>query len=172
LGLDDVIDRALRDNAAELEENCALSQRPGQEYVVGNDDLRLRQGSQRFDEMGAGGRIEKGCRLVEQDDLGLHDQDAGQGRQAFLTGAEVVRGALAQAGEPDGGERLQDAAADFVLVASCVGGTEGYVLRDGRHEQLIVGVLEQEPDLTTGEGDVGVIHRLTANLNASLLPAQ
>ena len=145
-----------------------MSEGSGQGYVVRDDDLRLGQGSQRFDEVRSSRRIEKGSGLVEQDHLGLHSQDAGKSGQAFLTSAEVVRWALTQAAEPDGRERLADAPEYFVLLVPRVGGTKGYIFRNSRHKQLVVGVLEKQPDLTSSEGDVRAIHWSSDDLDASL----
>ena len=172
MSLDDIVDGAFRDDAAPLEENGSLSEGSGQGYVVSDDNLRLGQGLQRFDEVGSCRRIQKRSRLVEQDDLGLHGQDAGQGGQPFLPRAQVVRSARLQSGEADGRERSANAPAYFLFPITCVGWTEGYIFGDGGHKQLVVGVLEKKPYLAPSESDVRAIQRPSNNLDAPLTAKQ
>jgi hypothetical protein len=74
----------------------------------------------------------------------VHGEHGGHGHAATLPEAEVVRRPGTVLAHPDGVEglahpRLEDAAAQPV-----VGGAEGDVVADGRHEQLVVGVLEDD----------------------------
>lgn len=48
----------------------------GEVNVVGDEDLGLREVVQQFDQVSLAGGIEEGGRLVENQDLGLHGEDA------------------------------------------------------------------------------------------------
>jgi hypothetical protein len=58
----------------------------------------------------------------------------------------VQRGAVAVGEHVDGGERGVDPFPQRGAGHAEVGGTEGDVVADRRHEQLVVGVLEDDPD--------------------------
>ena len=57
-----------------------------------------------------------------------------------------MRSAVGHVLHPHRGQRGSDALAHLVVRHAEVERTEGDVLGDGRHEQLVVGILEDEPD--------------------------
>ena len=62
----------------------------------------------------AAARVEPGGRLVEDEDLGLHGEDARERAEASLAARERKRGDVALAGEPHELERAIHAAAYLV----------------------------------------------------------
>ncbi len=59
-----------------------------------------------------------------------------------------MRQSALEAGHPNRGERPVHAAMDLCLRDAHVQRTEGHVVEDGGGEELVIGILEDEPDLT------------------------
>ena len=77
---------------------------------------------------------------------GPHRQH-GRGRDsAALAEAEVVGRPVGEGLHPHGGERLVHAGLELGTTNPEVGRAEGDVVVHGRHEQLVIGVLEDDPD--------------------------
>jgi hypothetical protein len=60
-------------------------------------------------------------------------------------------------GHADGGEGPGDPLVELGAGEAEVGGPEGHVLADGGHEELVVGVLEDDAHAPAHLGDVGVV---------------
>jgi hypothetical protein len=81
--------------------------------------------------------------------------------------AEVVWCAVA---EPRGVDRLERGGhpiVEFVTAQPEIRWPERDVLTDGRHEELVVGVLEHQPDAPSDLGEVDVDHLEAADLDAA-----
>jgi hypothetical protein len=61
---------------------------------MGGEELGLRQVAQEMCEAAGSRRIEEGCRLVEDQEIGLHCEYSGDRGSTFFTGAEVVGGSV------------------------------------------------------------------------------
>ena len=118
--------------------------------MVGREDHRhavlLGQPVDERHEVGDALGIEPRGRFVEHQHLRLHREDARDGDPFLLAAREVVRHALAQVLDPEEGERLPDTVGDRLLVEAEVGRAERDVLLHGGGEDLVVGVLEDDPD--------------------------
>ena len=88
------------------------------------------------------GRVEVRRRLVEDEDLGLHREHGGHGDPAALPERQVVRRAVDEVEHPDLVERIDDPRLELRAAQAGVGGPELHVVAHRRHEQLVVGVLE------------------------------
>ena len=84
------VDGPFRRNGSGLKEDRAAAEGLCETCVVGHQDLGLRQAAQQFRQGALGGRIEKRCRFVQYQDLGVHGQDSGDGHAFLLARAEVV----------------------------------------------------------------------------------
>jgi len=117
--------------------------------LVRRDDERvtaLVERCQEIDEVSTAARIEVRRRLVEQDDVGLHDQHRGQSDALLLPAAELERGTAGQMGEMQFFEHTLDRVAHAVGWPAELEWPEGDVVEDGRREQLDVRFLEDQPD--------------------------
>ena len=111
-----------------------------------DQDLGLRERPEGLDERLARGRVQIGGRLVEQQDFRLHRQHAGERGSPALAGAQVVRRAVALPVETHLRQAAIHPGAHSLGVKSHVQRAEGYVLLDRRHEDLVVGILEEHAD--------------------------
>src|SRR5438067_143673 len=100
-------------------------------------------------------RVEEHRRLVEQEDLRLHRQDAGEGGTAFFAAGEMERHALLEAGQSDARQRLGDARAYFRSGQTEIQGTERDVVADGGAEELLVAVLKDNADVSVEAATLG-----------------
>ena len=101
--------------------------------------------------------IERAERLVEEEDLGLGGEGAGEGDALALAAGELVGVALAEAGEADGFEELVDAVGDFLFGRAIFAAdfeAEGNVFKDVEVAEEGV-VLEDETDAALTGGGIG-----------------
>ena len=110
------------------------------------------------------GPVLPGCRLVEDEDRRIHRQDAGQGDELAQRQVEVVRVDRARRLEPDRGEGGVGGPPDRIRRAPQVPRAEGDLPLDRSVEQLVVRVLEDEPDrggqpVDRHRPDVGPVER-------------
>ena len=83
---------------------------------------------EQLDHVRLAGRVEAGGRLVEQQDVRLHGQHAGQAHPLLLPVAEVVDRPMAKIGGIDRGERLFDALGHLGFREAQVSRAERHVL--------------------------------------------
>ena len=113
---------------------------------MGHHEQREVEPVEDLDEVAASGRVEVRGRLVQHEQLGAHGQDRGDGDATALPEAEVVRGTGAVVGHADLVECAVDGGVQVRAGHAEVGRSEGHVVAHGRHEQLVVGVLEDDAD--------------------------
>ena len=94
-----------------------------------------------------------GRRLVEHEDRRVHREDAGQGDELAPRQVQVVRVRRALFGQPDGGEAGLDERRSLGRRDPEIARAEGDLALDGPLEELLVGVLEDEPDRPGQVGD-------------------
>ena len=111
-------------------------------------------------------RVEVRRRLVEHEDVGPHRQHRGQRDPPALAEAEVVRRAIGGVGHADGVERLGRAGVQLGAAQPEVRRPERDVVADGRHEQLVVGILEHDADAPADLGQVGLLDGQAADGDA------
>ena len=96
-------------------------------------------------------RVQPGGGLVQNEHLGLHGDDPGDGHPALLAAGQLEGGLLQlvvpQAHEVGG---LPHPAVDLLLVQAHVPGAEGDVLVDRLLKELVLRVLEHQPHLEAG----------------------
>ena len=150
-----VAGRAVGDHDPVAEHDRARAQLERVGQVVGDHQHRHVERAQDVGELAARGGVEVGRRLVEHQDLRLHRQHGGDRDPAALAEGQVVRRPVGEVGHADPVERVHRPGASSSAPAHAeVGRPERDVLADGRHEQLVVGVLEDDadpaPDLARG----------------------
>ena len=109
---------------------------------------------EQFGELAAPDRVEPGGRLVEHEHVGLHRQHGGDRDATLLAAAEVMWRPVGEVGGTDGLEAVSRRASRSAAANAEVGRSEGDVVADGVHEQLIVRVLEHDTDPATDLGEV------------------
>ena len=112
-----------------------------------DDQHRRVEPRQGLGQFPAGDGIEVGRRLVENEHLGFTRQNGGQCRAPALTTRHVGGTARGQIGHRHDLEGTRDTRFQFGAADPEVGGSKRDVLREGRHEQLVVGILEDHSDL-------------------------
>ena len=113
---------------------------------MGDHEHRAVEPQQDLGELAARDGVEVCRGLVEHEDLGVAREDGGQGGAAALPAREVHRRPVGELRHADGLERLLDPQRQLRLGDPEVGRPERDVVGDGRHEQLVVGVLEDDAD--------------------------
>ncbi len=105
-------------------------------------------------ELPATRRIEVGRGLVQDEDLRPHREHRRHRDPTPLPERQVVRRPIGVCRHPHHRERLTDAGVEFRSAQAEVRGPESHVVADGRHEQLVVGVLEDDahPAADLGQG--------------------
>ena len=98
-------------------------------------------------QVGRPARVESGDGFVEDEDLGLHGEDAAQGNESLLSAREVEGGGTGLIDDAEEFELLVHAARDFFLGKTEVARTVGDVLGHGLGEELALGALHHEADL-------------------------
>ena len=130
--------------ATTIQENGSGGEGGNGARVVGGQHHGLPQRLQVGEEAFGRHRIERVGWLVEEQHVRFHGEYGGERNQALFAARELVRDALGEAVEA---ESVEGAFGDSTCLRSAtakVEGTERYVFEDGRAEQLIVGVLEEQ----------------------------
>ncbi len=146
-----------RDHAL-AEDEGARAQLQGVRQVVRDHQDGDVQRAQDVGQFAAGGGVEVGGGLVEDEDLRLHRQYGRHRDPAPLAEGEVVRGPVLELRHADPFEGPVDALLQLRPLESGRRGTEGHVLADRRHEQLVVRVLEHDADPASDLGHVPLAH--------------
>jgi hypothetical protein len=125
---------------------------------VGDHEEGDVQAAEDVGELAARRGVQVARRLVEDQDLRAHGQHGGDGHAAPLPEGQVVRGPVGEVGHAHGLEGLDDAGVELRAPDTEVRRTERDVVAHRRHEELVVGVLEDQahpsPDLEqVGLGD-------------------
>ena len=90
-------------------------------------------------------------------------QDGGHRDPASLAEAEVVRRSVGGTLHAHGGERFMDPGVELVAADAEVPRTERDVVAYGRHEELVVRILEHDADATPDLGEVALVDGETAD---------
>jgi hypothetical protein len=114
--------------------------------VVGDHQDGHVQAEQDLGQLAASGRVQVGGRLVQDEDLRFHRQYGRHRDPAALAETEVLRRAAGDVEHADGLQGPLHPLVEFGAAQAQVGGAERDVLADGRHEELVVGVLEDDAD--------------------------
>jgi hypothetical protein len=125
---------------------------------VGRDEQGLLEALQQADQFPAAPGVEARRRLVEDEDRGIHREDRRERDPLALTEREPMRDAALRAGHPDRREGPLDAIVDLVGRQAEVDRPERDVVEDGRAEELVVGILEDQADLGTDRLDGRPVH--------------
>jgi hypothetical protein len=107
-------------------------------------------------------RVEVARGLVQHQHVGSHGEHGGHGDTSALPEGQVVRCPVGDLCHADGCERLVHPLLQGRPAQAEVGRPEGDVVANRRHEQLVVGVLEDQPDPATYIGEVRAVHWHTA----------
>ena len=123
-----------------------LAQLDGVRQVVGDHEHGDVERAQDVGELAPRRRVEVRRRLVEHEDLGSHREHGRDGDPPALAEGQVVRRPVGEVAHPDAVERLDDARVELGAAQAEVGRPERHVVAHRRHEQLVVGVLEDDAD--------------------------
>ena len=132
------------DDAAVGEDHRSLAQLGRQRKVVCGDQHRAIDALEDVEQLAPGTRVEVGGRLVEHEQARAHGEHGGDRHAPALAHRQLERRPLGGALHADGGECLRHAPLDLRARQALVERAERHVLRDGRHEELVVRVLEDE----------------------------
>ena len=146
------------------QDDRAVAEGAGEQEVVGHDDHRPRDPGQQLQELSPGAGVEVGRRLVEHEQLRPHGEDGGDRRPPALALRQRVGGAARRARQAHRGEGVLDPRGNLVAAQSQVERPERHVLAHGRHEQLVVRVLEHEADPRPQRPRVRRAHRQAGDL--------
>ena len=134
---------------------------------MGDDDHRGGQGSEGLGQFAARHRIEIGRRLVKYQDLRFTGQNRGQRRPPTLTTGEMRGAAVGVFGHRHDFQRGVNPLGQRVTSDAEVRRAECDVLCDGRHEQLVVGILEHHPDPPSDVAQILAAQRHSADLDSA-----
>ncbi len=137
--------------------------------IVGDQDDGDVEPPEDMGELASRSRIEVGRGLVEHEHVGIHRQHRRQCDSSALAEAEVVWGAVGVVVHADCAERRGNPSVELVAGDSEVGRTERHVLAHRGHEELVVGVLEDDPHSPTDLAEVRLGHGQAADADVALL---
>lgn len=139
--------------------------------IVGGDDFRgLDRPEQRLQQPLSPG-IETPRRFVQGQDPRPAGQEAGQADPLFLSAAQVMGGTPLESRKPDFRQSLPDDALDVPLPRTELPRAERNVLEDRGAEQLVLRVLEKQPDVAPDVRQIGFDHGQAVNPNRRAAPA-
>ncbi len=150
--------RAVRRDHALAEDQGARAQLQGVGQVVRDHQDRHVQRAQDVCQFAAGGGVEVGGGLVEDEDLRFHGEDGRDGHPAALSEGEVVWRAVLELRHADPLQGPLHALLQLRPLQPGRRGPERHVLPDGRHEELVVRVLEDDADPAPDLGHVPLVH--------------
>ncbi len=100
---------------------------------------------QGFDQTSGGTIIKTGGRLVKQQHVGLHSENAGEADKPLLAAGKLVGDPLLHAVKSERGERAPGEGDGGGAIKAEIERPEDNVLKDRRAKELIVRILEQQP---------------------------
>ena len=150
---EDVGGRASRAKLSAVEQQHSVTEIDDDVEVVRRDDLAAGELFEDRDQRAACSWVETAEGFVERQHARLTRENSGETDALTLAEAQSQRAARFVAGESNGGEAVAHALSRFVVREAEIQWAEGDVLEDGRAEELIVGVLKEEPDSAADFGD-------------------
>ena len=135
----------VRNHYPPIQYHRPAAKRLSEAQVVRHDELRDCEATENLEEFLSARRIEVRCRLVEDDDFRLHGQHTGNRHPPLLTKGEVVGRPVRQIGYLDSSQRPLHTLLQLFALDAEVLGPERDVLGHRRHEELVVGVLKDNP---------------------------
>ena len=123
----------------------------------------ISQGEKDLDELATRCRVEVRRRFVEDEHVGAHREHRRQRHSPAFAEAEVVWRTIAVPAHADRAQRIGHPSVQLVAAQAQVGRPERDVLADGGHEQLVVGVLEDDADAATDLAQVRLHHGQAAD---------
>ena len=112
------------------------------------------EGADDVGQLAARGRVEVRGRLVEHEDLRVHGEHRRDGDPSPLAEGQVVRRPVGELGHAHLCQGLEHPGVELVAAQPEVARPERHVVADRRHEQLVVGVLEDDADAAPDLGEV------------------
>lgn len=168
--VENVVGGPLGDNRAKVKDDHARTRLDYQLQVVGGDDLGDGQADKQGLEFAPAARVEVAGGLVKGEYAGVAGQEASQAHAAFLPLAQVVRVAILEAAHSHLAERSGDSLRKPGLSEAHLLGAESDILPDGRTEELIIRVLEEQAYLGANGSEVALHHRFAKDLNGGWVP--
>lgn len=129
----------------------------GEGEVVGRDDFEDGQRIQTVAQLATGTGIEHGVGLIKEDGLGTHGEDPGQSDPTLFAAGKTGRVAVRQVRNGKLREGFVGAGGDFRFREAQIAGAECDVLANGLRHELIVGILENQPDAAADGGEIAAL---------------
>ncbi len=159
---------AVGGDAPGREDHGTLAEFGGEREVVRDDEHRALERLEHLEQLSPRAGIEVGRRLVEHEQGRLHRQDGRDRHAPALAERELVRAAVCDVLHPHGAQRRSHAILEPRAGEPEVERPEGDVVAHRRHEELVVGILEDEADAGPQRLDVPVADVDPGHLEASL----
>jgi len=138
--------RALGHDSSLVDQYDTAAELDNQLQVVGSDDAgRWEAAKERF-QFPFRARVKVARRFIKHKDLGPAREDPCQTDPPLLATAEVVRHPVLKAFQADCPQGALHQGLHLLFPQSKLRGPEGDVFEDSRTEELIVGILKEEPD--------------------------
>jgi hypothetical protein len=164
---EDVSDRSVGEESAFIEQESAMAGIEDEIEAVTGDDAGDGEGIEDVAQFASASWIKIAGGFVHQDDVGMHGDDTCDGDATSFAGGEMEGDAfVAVRRETDLGKGTINAAPDFVRGQAEIEGPESDVIGDRGVNDLVVGVLEDDPEflvdlaassgggeIATGDGD-------------------
>ena len=150
------------------EDDGPLAELGGKREVVGDDQHRAFDPSEDVKKLAPAARVEVRGGLVEDEQLRPHGEDGGDSYAAALAHRELVWGPVGRVFHSDGLKRILDTSRNDFLRFAHVERPESDVFPDCRHEELVVGILEDEPDTWAQSAQRAVVDLQACDLEAAL----
>ncbi len=135
---------------------------------MGRDDARVLEPLEQAEQAAARPRVEPARGLVHDEDARLHGEDGGDRDRPLLAAGEAVGRALREVLRADAREGLRDPRPHVLGREPEVQRPEAHILGDGRHEQLVVRVLEDHADRPADVGQRVLCDRDAADVDGAV----
>jgi len=152
---------AISDDAAIVNQDCPFGEGGGEVHIAGCDYQSLGQSLEEFNEAFSVSWVEAAVGFVEGDYFGRHREYSSDSGGSFLTGREMMRCFIGHFEQADGLQSLSDPGFDGFRFQAHIKGAEGNIVEEGRHKQLVIGVLE-----AAANGSTNFFHILFTNRQA------
>jgi|SRR5277367_742219 len=132
-----------------FEEEAVIRDVLNQTEIVSRSNDRfpsITPSDQQINNLALASRVERGGWLVEQKNLGIKHQNRGEGDSFFLSAGEAMRGAMPEMSDLHKLQHRFDAPLDLIPRPFQLQRPEGDFIKNGRIEELHVGILKDQPN--------------------------
>ena len=109
---------------------------------MGCDDAGVFEGLQQLNELATTARVEVGARFIEDENIGVHDQDGGNGNGPLLAPREPIWWTVPQVLGPHRLQGIGDTGGNLLFRKAEVARSKGNILENRGHKELVIGLLK------------------------------